>query len=56
MVFTEADRIEREERRKLYLESVAHVMCPRCGITVILENGDGECDLCRRHPHDSKRD
>lgn len=56
MVFTESDRLEREERRKLYLEHVSHVMCPRCGITVTLSRGEGECELCRRHPHEGSSD
>lgn len=54
MAFLETDRIEREDRRELALERTANVICPRCGIAVVLVNGRGTCDMCGLEPSDRR--
>lgn len=51
MAFLETERIEREAERKTRIEVVS-VMCPTCGISVVMTNGSGSCGMCGRDPQD----
>lgn len=54
MAFLETERIERDEKQRARLE-VVRVMCPTCGVSVVIKHGTGTCEICGRDPQDLDR-
>ena len=54
MAFLETERMERDEQRKAQLE-VVRIMCPNCGVSVVMNHGRGECEICGQDPTETHR-